>query len=634
MKLSPPRSALAGLALAVTTTVLAQPLLIAPARASTDVPAPAAARSGTAWLATQLTDGVIHNDTYDFDDLGLTLDIGLSMDEVGGDSALVRQLRSSMSSRISDYVTGGSFGKPEYRLAGELAKSLVFAQVSGADPRTYGGYDLVTELEGTVEASGPSAGRVVNQSPDPDAQDQYWDDYANTFSQALAVRGLSVAGSSKAAAATHFLLEQQCSSGFFRVFFDADRAAADQSCVEGTDPTDTDATAFVVRQLTAVSPRTADVDAAITKAVAWLVATQKTDGSFVGSAYTPDSNTNSTGLAASALAVGGKCDQAGRAAEWVASLQVGPQPATSPLAGEEGALAYDSGAMTTASAGGITDGARDQWWRATVQAVAGLTHVRGSVSGLKVTSTGTEPGQSATLVATGAKVGERFCLSGPGIAGSRTVVVGTDGTLADKVTLPAASGPATYTLTGRDGATSHTVAVKSATALGSVHGVRLLGPVGFRRAGSKAVLDVVGAAPGVRFVLRGPGLSDVTVVAGSDGALSRTVTLPKATTTASYVLSGGDGQVGDDTRVLARTTLKVSTRKTDGPRTRVLVRGLAAGEKVRILVGGKTLATGRADKRGRFVARVALPSGADKVRIRAVGQFPSLRSGSRTVTLR
>ena len=620
--------------------VLAATVLAQPASASTDVPSPAPARAATGWLATQLTDGVIHNPNFGgFDDLGLTLDIGLSMDEVGGDQALVRQLRSAMSTRISDYVTGGSFGKPEYRLAGELAKSLVFAQVSGADPRTYGGYDLVADLEGTVEPSGPSAGRVVNQSPDADAQDEFWADYANTFSQALAVRGLSVAGSAKAAPATDFLLKQQCSSGYFRIFFTADRAAAGQSCVEGTDPIDTDTTAFVVNQLAAVSPRPAAVDAAITRAVGWLVATQKADGSFVGSAYTPDSNTNSTGLAASALAAGGRCEHAGRAAEWVAALQVGPQSATSPLAGEEGALAYDAGALTNAATTGITDEGRDQWWRATVQAVAGLTHVRGSARALTVTSAGTAPGSTTTLTATGGDAGERFCLSGPGITGSRTVVVGADGVLAARVTLPAATGPATYTLTGRDGAVTHAVAVAPASpapsaARGSVDGVRLVGPAGFRAGGSTMALEVLGAAPSARFVLRGPGLADVTVVAGSDGALTRTVTLPQQTTTASYVLLGADGQVADDTRVLGRATLKVSTLATDGPRTRVLVRRLAPREKVRLVVAGETVARGRANAEGRFLARVGLPDGRAKVRIRAVGQFAGLRSGSTIVSLR
>ena len=295
--------------------------------------------------------------------------------------------------------------------------------------------------------------------------------------------------------------------------------------------------------------------------------------------------------------------------------------------------------MTNAAATGITDGARDQWWRATVQAVAGLTHVRGSARALTVTSAGTAPGATATLTATGAEVGERFCLSGPGITGSRTVVVGADGVLAARVTLPTASGPAAYTLTGHDGAVTHTVAVAPAppapsTARGSVSGVRLVGPAGFQAAGSRMTLEVLGAAPSARFVLRGPGLADVTVVAGSDGALTRSVTLPKETTTASYVLFGADGQVADGTRVLGKARLKVSTLAADGPRTRVLVRRLAPREKVRLVVAGKTVARGRATAKGRFLARVGLPDGQALVRIRAVGQFADLRSGSTTLSLR
>ena len=625
MKFSASRTALSGLALTVAATALAQPLLAPTAQAATDVPATSAARAGTGWLATQLTNGVIHNDTYDFDDLGMTMDIGLSMDEVGGDQAMVRQIRSALSTRIAEYAAP-SAGE---RYSGSLAKSLVFAQVSGADPRTYGGLDLVAETEARVTGSGPSAGRLADLSA--------YGDYANSFGQALAVRGLSAAGSAKAAAATDFMLKQQCSSGYFRVFFTTDAAAADQSCVEGTDATDTDTTAFVVSQLAATSPRPAAVDAAIAKAVAWLAATQKADGSFVGSTFTPDPNTNSTGLAASALAAAGTCEQAGRAAEWVTSLQVGPQPASSPLAGEEGALAYDQAAMDSAAAGGIGAG-RDQWWRATVQAVAGLTHARGSAKALTVTSSGTAPGSTATLTATGGAVGDRFCLTGPGIQGSRTVVVGSDRTLTSKVVLPAAPGAATYTLTGRDGATTHSVAVQPASqpdaARGSVAGVRLVGPAGFRKAGSKVALEVVGAAPGARFVLRGPGLADTTVVAASDGVLTRSVTLPKATTTAAYVLVGSDGQVGVEARVLGKRTLKVSTLASDGPRTRVLVRRLAAREKVKVIVAGRTLAKGRANAKGRFLARVALPDGRAKVRVRAVGQFPALRSGSTSVTPR
>ena len=127
MKLSASRTALSGLALTVAATALGQPLLAPAASAATDAPATSAARAGTGWLATQLTNGVIHNDTYDFDDLGMTMDIGLSMDEVGGDQAMVRQIRSSLSSRVEEYVTGGQYGDPSFRLAGEREPTAALA---------------------------------------------------------------------------------------------------------------------------------------------------------------------------------------------------------------------------------------------------------------------------------------------------------------------------------------------------------------------------------------------------------------------------------------------------------------------------------------------------------------------------
>ncbi|MBC2933251.1 prenyltransferase/squalene oxidase repeat-containing protein [Nocardioides sp. zg-1228] len=624
MKFSASGSALSGLALTLAAATFAQPLLAPPAHAAGAAGAPAsgAARAATGWLATQLTGGVIHNDTYDFDDLGLTMDIGLSMDEVGGDQAMVRQIRSSLAGRVEEYAAPSA----TERYAGSLAKSMVFAQVSGADPRTYGGVDLVAQTEARVVASGPSAGRLRDESA--------YGDYANLFGQALAARGLSVAGSAKAAATTDFLLQQQCASGYFRVLFTPDATAADQSCVDGTDPADTDATAFAVVQLAKVSPRPAAVDRAITRAVEWLATTQRADGSFGGSPFTPDPNTNSTGLAASAFAVTGACERSGRAADWVATLQVGAQPDGSPLADEEGALAYDRAALDGAATAGIGAG-RDQWWRATVQAVAGLTHARGSAKALTATSTGSEPGSTATLTATGGAPGDRFCLTGPGIDGTRTAVVGSDGILTALVVLPAAAGAATYTLTGRDGATTHTVLVGAAeSARGSVAGVRLAGPAGFHKGGSKVALEVIGATPGARFALRGPGISGATVVVGSDGVLARVVRLPRTTGAATYVLTGSDGRATGRVRVLGKRTLAVSTLASDGPRTRVLVRRLAAGEKVRLRIAGTTVATGRADAKGRFLARVALPGGRGKVRIRAVGQFAALRSGSTTVASR
>lgn len=615
MKLSLSRSVVLGVAVSLGTSVLAQPLLSAPATAAPADPASSAARSATGWLATQLTDGVIRNPNFGgFDDYGLTVDIALSMDEVGGDQALVRQIRQAMSSRVASYATGVDYGVPSDLYSGSFAKALVFAQVSGADARAYGGFDLVQQVEDRVIASGPTAGRLADQV-DGGA------DYANTFGQVFAARGLSAAGSAKAAPVTDFLLRQQCTSGYFRVFFSA-ADAAEQSCVEGTDPTDTDTTALAVSQLSAISPRPARVQAAIDRAVAWLVANQRTDGSFVGSAFTPDPNSNSTGLAAAALASAGRCEQAGRAAEWVEGRQVAPG-AAAPLAGEDGAIAYADDALTAARADGITDATRDQWWRATVQAVAGLTQARGAVSGLTLTTTPAEPGSASTLTIAGGRTGDRYCLSGPGVTGTRTLVVGADGTTTARVTVPT-SGQPTWTVSGRDGSRTTTVG----SARGAVGGVRLAGPTGFHRAGGRVSLDVAGAAAGARYVLEGPGLTGVTVYAGSDGTLTRSVTLPSGTGAATYTLVGADGRVSDVTDVLGKRRLEVTTPRGKGPRARVLVRRLAAGEKVRLLVGGTVVAKGRANDKGRFVGRVAVPQGRAKVRVRAVGQFADLRSGS------
>ena len=300
----------------------------------------------------------------------MTLDIGLSMGEVGGDQALVRQLRSAMSTRIEEYVTGGAFGDPAFRLAGELAKSLVFAQVSGADPATYGGYDLVTELERTVTTSGPERrtrrqllpGSGGATTPTPSARPSPCEASPRRAPPWPPPRPTSCS-------------QQQCSSGYFRIFFTPDPTAAGQSCAEGIDGTDADTTAFVVAQLAAVSSRPPKVNAAIDRAVAWLVATQRADGSFIGSEFTPEPNANSTGLAASALAAAGRCEHAGRppngspvcrsdrrprGPRWLVRKVRSP---TTPLRSRGHRRASPTAPPT--------------WWRTSVQAVAGLTHLRG-----------------------------------------------------------------------------------------------------------------------------------------------------------------------------------------------------------------------------------------------------------------
>jgi hypothetical protein len=343
----------------VVTTTLAAPAQAAPAD------------RGGEWLQTQLTDGIVHNDEFDFDDLGLTADVGLAFAALGQRPAM-RRVRNALAGRVDSYTTGADFGAPGEIYAGATAKLTVLAQVSGADARSYGGVDVVRRLERRVSNRAPIVGRI---------RDKAASDFSNSIGQAFAARGLARAGSGKAGGAIRFLLKQQCSAGYFRLTFSRP-GKRNQSCdagAAGVSAPDTDVTALAVLSLRSLprSQRTRATRAAVADAVAWMRRTQKRNGSFGGGVATEASNANSTGLAAWALGESGVCRPARKAARWVRALQVAGDTAGTPLEGENGAIAYDQAALTTASGSGITDGDRDQWRRATAQAAPGLAYVGG-----------------------------------------------------------------------------------------------------------------------------------------------------------------------------------------------------------------------------------------------------------------
>ena len=313
-------------------------------------PASAAAGRPADWLESQLTDGLIHNDTYDFDDYGLTADTGMALAAIGGHRPAVRKIKRALAQHVDSWTTGVDFGSSDV-YAGSVAKAVVFAQAAGADPTSFGGVDLVARLEGRISTAAGTVGRLEDQTEGTD--------YANTLGQAYAVAGLSRAGSSSAPRATRFLLQQQCDAGFFRLYF-ADKAAADQGCdgaAKADRAPDTDATAVAVAQLQSVQHPSRAVRRSIADGLRWLVRHQKANGSFGGGPTTSAANSNSTGLAAWALARGGKCRAADNATDWVAGLRK-----------RSGAIAYDRQAYRA----GITEESLDQWRRATSQAAPSL----------------------------------------------------------------------------------------------------------------------------------------------------------------------------------------------------------------------------------------------------------------------
>ena len=44
---------------------------------------PKPVKAGAGWLSDQVTDGLVHNDQYDFDDVGLSIDVALGLDAAG-----------------------------------------------------------------------------------------------------------------------------------------------------------------------------------------------------------------------------------------------------------------------------------------------------------------------------------------------------------------------------------------------------------------------------------------------------------------------------------------------------------------------------------------------------------------------
>ncbi|WP_395657513.1 hypothetical protein [Nocardioides sp.] len=377
------------------------PASAAPAAA----PDPAPRAAGADWLEHQLTDGLVHNDQFDIDDYGLSIDVGLALDAVGGHDDTVQAVGDAVAAHLGDYITGDAFGDTGSHYAGAAAKALWYAEVTGADPHSYGGVDLQQTVEDLVATDAPLTGRIQDVS-------QYGDS-ANVVGQVFAAEALTALGSDRAADVRSFLLQQQCSDGYFRLRFTKNTAREDQSCDGGSataSAPDTDVTATFVL---AMHPFDADpaVASAVDEAVAWLSDQQRPNGSFGGGPTTEAPNANSTGLAGWALAETGDTAGAADAAAWVRAHQAANVgDCTAFRAADLGAVAYDNAARAALVDSRIEPATQDQFRRSTAQAVpvlawaeeAGETHLLASPEYVKA-------GGRATVGVIGAAPGEALC---------------------------------------------------------------------------------------------------------------------------------------------------------------------------------------------------------------------------------
>jgi hypothetical protein len=324
---------------------------------SASAPAPEAL-AAAAWLESQLgANGLVHNDQYDIDDHGLSLDILFALDDIGTGDDSVEAILTALRKNPAAYTD--AFGTESAGSTGKLATAV---EAAGDDDEVtdFGGVDLAAKLEGLVRpGTGPQGGRGM---------DRGGADYSNTIGQSWVVRGLVGADSDRADPATAFLVQQQCSAGFFRETMD--RSAPGDFTCDGAPAAEqvgsVDATAFAVMALEEAAQGGVDVGDASDSAGDWLEDQQAADGSFAADGVP---NANSTAVASMALSWLGRDDAAARAAGWLVPLQVTETSAEgSRLAAETGAVAYDAAALARARKTGITVKLRDQWRRATAQA--------------------------------------------------------------------------------------------------------------------------------------------------------------------------------------------------------------------------------------------------------------------------
>jgi hypothetical protein len=470
---------------------------------------------GADWLAGQLTNGLMHNPNFGgFDDYGLSIDAGLALDAVGGHGTDVQAISTALAGAINSYVTGDDFGDTPSSYAGATAKAAVFAAAAGDDPTSYGGLDLVSRLEDRVASAAPITGRIEDLST-------FGTDYANTIGQAFAGDALDAASSTKAADALSYLLEQQCSAGYFRLFMTEDKTATDQTCeggrASGASSPDPDATSTAIRMLLPQIDTSPAAARAVGKAEAWLLGHQNADGSFGGGTSTSGANANSTGLAAWALGALGDSDAAASAAVWVRQHQA-DELASCPnaLSTQTGAIGYDDAGLASGRTSGITDATSDQWRRATSQALPALVYAPAGTQDLTLAGpTGyVRAGTTVTYHVHGAVPGDKVCITGVGAA-SRAAA-GLDGAVAVPVALPGGTANRTAVVSGRDTGT--------ASVLIKVLGAKTLTvtPARFtKRRGTRLHVVVSGLAPGEQVRLRFRGVTVRSGVADPAGRFAR-----------------------------------------------------------------------------------------------------------------
>ena len=217
----------------------------------------------------------------------MTADLALALASAGSEDGTLAKVVGYLRAHVVDYADPAGTTSFPGPYSGAVGKLALLAEVTGQDPRSFGGFDLLATLTGHVCTAADQAGSCT-------ASGDFYQSFS-TVSQTLAVLALARAGVAPPAAAVSRLGELQCADGGF------------SSVLLGPGATCTsepDTTSYALQALTLVS----GAGASVTAAISYLAGAQQADGGFSGAA---GENANSTGLAAQGLLASGAPNQAG-----------------------------------------------------------------------------------------------------------------------------------------------------------------------------------------------------------------------------------------------------------------------------------------------------------------------------------
>lgn len=276
--------------------------------------------------------------TYYFDG-GRTADAVYALAAAKADKAKLSAVLDYFAEHLGEYTnitdTSGRPGPSD----GQIAKAALAAIVTGADPTSFGGHDLLKALkdDACTAVSAPADQKDVSTPTCPavgSARNSY-----SSISQSLvivaAARGAGAHGATYApsSAAVDYFLSLQCPEGGF--------TGKTTACTKDADAT-VDATAYAAFALQSLGGHEQQWGRALD-----YLQTQRDPAGYWIAEGGPD--VDSTGLASAALAAGGRDVTASRS--WLVTQQVtdGPQP-------DRGALKYQGRFDALASVKATADG--------------------------------------------------------------------------------------------------------------------------------------------------------------------------------------------------------------------------------------------------------------------------------------